>query len=48
MSLTILTYVLTISKEEEDFLPRSLLSSYERHPNHWGFPPWSSPPGYSL
>ena len=35
-----------IPKEEEDFQQRSLLPSYERHPNHWGFPSRLSPPGY--
>ena len=35
-----------IPKEEEDFPWRSLLPSYERHPNYCGFLPRSSPPGY--
>ena len=35
-----------IPEEEEDFLQRSLLPSTERHPNHWEFPPISSPPYY--
>ena len=35
-----------IPKEEENFKQRSFLPSYERYPNHWGFPLRSSPSGY--
>ena len=35
-----------IPEEEEDFLQRNSLPSFERHPNHWGFPPKSSPLDY--
>ena len=35
-----------IPKGEKGFLQRSLLPSYERHPNHWGSLPRSSLPGY--
>ena len=35
-----------IPKEEEDFLQRNLLSSFQRHLNHWEFLPRSSPLDY--
>ena len=38
----------TIPEEKEDFPQRSLLPSYERHPNYWGFLLRLRPPNYLI